>query len=115
MNMKEQGIQISLAAVISWVPLIPIFWFLVKPILIQSVGEAVASDIQHQVEEGVRPINAAFKVLLGQQILNLKKDIATLEFRRDNPPTNDWTAEDQLRLVGMESELKSLEEAKEEL
>lgn len=111
---KEHGPSALHSVVVSWIPLIGAFWFLAKPTLIEAVSEAVADDIQVQVEKSIRPINSAFKVLLSQQILNLKKNIATLEFER-NHESEEWTHEEGQRLVSMESELKALEEAKEEL
>ena len=113
-RLKEHGKDALHSVIVSWIPLVAAFWFLAKPILITAVSEAVAEDIETQVEKSVRPINSAFKVLLGQQILNLKKDIAATEYKRDHE-SEDWLNEDSQQLVSMESELKALEEAKEEL
>ncbi|KKL12226.1 hypothetical protein LCGC14_2537880 [marine sediment metagenome] len=113
-RLKEHGRSTLHSIIVSWIPLVGAFWFLAKPILITAVSEAVADDIKIQVESSIRPINSAFKVLLGQQILNLKKDIAATEYKRDHE-SEDWLNEDSQQLVSMESELKALEEAKEEL
>ena len=111
---RQHGKDALHSIVVSWIPLIGAFWFLAKPILITAVSEAVADDIQTQVEKSVRPINSAFKVLLSQQILNLKKDIAAMEFDKEHEPES-WTHGEMQELVSMESELEALQEAKEEL
>jgi len=111
---KEQGKTISLAAVLSWLPLIPVFWFIVKPILVTAVSDAVADDIHTQVQAGVQPINSAFKLLLQSDINKLKRDIAMLEFREEHEP-EAWGQEAAMLLSDKKIELKALEEAKEEL
>ena len=110
---KDQGINISLAAVLSWLPLIPVFWFLVKPVLVTAVSEAVAGDIQQQVASEVEPINNAFVALLQRDINSTKKEIATLEFRERQG--DDWTEEDAAMLADMEIQLDALKEAKDAL
>ncbi len=113
-KVKEQSKTISLAAVLSWLPLVPIFWFVVKPLLVTAVSEAVADDIKTQVEQGVRPINSAFKLLLQSDINKLKRDIAMLEFREEHEPET-WGQEAAMLLSDKKIELKALEEAEEEL
>jgi len=111
---KERSVSISLAAVVSWLPLIPVFWFVVKPLLVTAVSEAVADDVKTQVQEGVKPINSAFKLLLQSDINKLKRDIALLEFREEHNP-DDWGEEAAILLSDKKIELRALEEAKEEL
>ena len=110
----ERRKTISMAAVLSWIPLVPVFWLLAEPLLIRAVSEAVAEDIQYQVQIEIRPLNSAFKVLLQRDILSLKKDIASVEFKRDHS-ANSWTGEDAEKLVYLEDELEALEKAKKEL
>lgn len=107
---KEQGVHISIAAVLSWLPLIPVFWFLVKPVLISAVSEAVASDIQEQVSKEVAPINNAFVALLQRDINATKKEIAAERFRQRSDDT--WEQDDAEYLADLEIQLDALEEAK---
>jgi hypothetical protein len=111
---KREGVHISIAAVLSWIPLIPVFWFLVKPILISAVSDAVADDIQQQVKSEVKPLNSAFKVLLQNDINTKRKQIASLNYKRTRHP-NDWAESDAKLLVDLEIELDSLQEAYKEL
>jgi hypothetical protein len=112
---KDEGIRISVAAVLSWIPLIPVFWFIVKPILVTAVSEAMASDVAMQIQKEAAPIKGAFSVLILRDISYLRKEIAGMEFRRDNPPVDDWTADDAQDLVELELELESMREALAEL
>ncbi|KKL12155.1 hypothetical protein LCGC14_2538580, partial [marine sediment metagenome] len=101
---KREGIHISLAAVLAWIPLIPVFWFIAKPVLIGAVSDAVADDIQTQVKAEVKPLNSAFKVLLKNDIDNNRKQIAALEFKRDRHSDN-WTEGDASLLIDLKIEL----------
>ena len=108
---KDEGIRISVAAVLSWLPLIPIFWFIVKPILVTAVSEAMASDVAMQIQREAAPIKGAFSVLILRDISYLRKEIAGMEFLRDNPPADDWTADDAEDLVELQLELESMQAA----
>ncbi len=112
---KDEGIRISVAAVLSWIPLIPVFWFIVKPILVTAVSEAMASDVAQQIQKEAAPIKGAFSVLILRDISYLRKEIAGMEFRRDNPPEEDWAAEDAEDLVDLQLELESMQSALSEL
>ena len=112
---KDEGIRISVAAVLSWIPLIPVFWFIVKPILVTAVSEAMASDVAQQIQKEAAPIKGAFSVLILRDISYLRKQIAGMEFVRDNPPADDWTAEDAQDLVELQLELESMRSALNEL
>ena len=112
---KEEGIRISVAAVLSWIPLIPVFWFIVKPILVTAVSEAMASDVAQQIQKEAAPIKGAFSVLILRDISYLRKQIAGMEFLRDNPPADDWTADDAEDLVELQLELESMQSALHEL
>lgn len=104
-----------MAAVLSWIPLIPVFWFIVKPILVTAVSEAMASDVAQQIQKEAAPIKGAFSVLILRDISYLRKEIAGMEFRRDNPPEEDWAAEDAEDLVDLQLELESMQSALSEL
>lgn len=104
-----------MAAVLAWIPLIPVFWFIVKPILVTAVSEAMASDVAQQIQKEAAPIKGAFSVLILRDISYLRKEIAGMEFVRDNPPADDWTADDAQDLVELQLELESMREALNEL
>ena len=104
-----------MAAVLSWIPLIPVFWFIVKPILVTAVSEAMASDVAQQIQKEAAPIKGAFSVLILRDISYLRKQIAGMEFVRDNPPADDWTADDAEDLVELQLELESMQSALNEL
>ena len=104
-----------MAAVLAWIPLIPVFWFIVKPILVTGVSEAMASDVAQQIQKEAAPIKNAFSVLILRDISYLRKEIAAMEFRRDNPPVDDWTAQDAQDLVELRLELESMRSALNEL
>jgi hypothetical protein len=112
---KDEGIRISVAAVLSWIPLIPVFWFIVKPILVTAVSEAMAGDVAMQIQKEAAPIKGAFSVLILRDISYLRKEIAGMEFLRDNPPADDWTADDAEDLVDLQLELESMQSALTEL
>ncbi len=106
---KEHGKTFSITVIASWLPLIGAFWFLGKPLLISAVSEAVASDIKIQVTKGLEPINNAFAALMRNNISAIRKDIALLEFKRDN--TDVWTQDDAKRLVQLKIDLDAAKEA----
>ncbi len=108
---KEDSVRISLAAVASWIPLLPVLWFVLQPILVTAVSEAMADQISMQIKQEVAPISGAFTVLVKRDIVSLRKRIAEQEFIRDNPPDGDWTAEDAADLVDLVLELESSQEA----
>lgn len=111
---REQGFRMTLTALVSYVPLIPIFWFLVKPVLIEAVSAAVSDDIKAQVEESVQPISSAFKILLQRDIDQKKREIAALKNKRQFHK-DEWTSQDAEDLIDCEIELESLTAAKREL
>jgi len=112
---KDQGVRMSITALAAWLPFIPIFWFILKPILVTAVSEAMASDVAQQIQKEAAPIKGAFSVLILRDISYLRKEIAAMEFRRDNPPVEDWTADDAENLVDLQLELESMRAALNEL
>ena len=107
---KEQGVQISIATLAAWIPVIPVLWFVVKPILVTAVSTAMASDIQGQIKQEVAPINSAFSILIKRDIKLLRKEIAGMEWRRDNDRSN-WTATDADDLVDLKIDLEAAKAA----
>jgi hypothetical protein len=105
---KEAGIRIGVNQIITYATLVPILWFVAQPILVN----AMASDIKEVVAEQVAPMQSAFIVLLLRDINALKREIARDEFRQG---TEDWTAEDSVRLADKKIELQALQAALGEL
>ena len=106
---KEQGVRMSITALAAWIPFIPIFWFLLKPVLVTAVSQAMAGEITEQIQKEVAPITGAFTVLIRRDIVDLRKQIAEMEFRKDN--TGSWTAADAQELVELELQLETTQEA----
>jgi hypothetical protein len=107
-EVKERGIRIGINQIVTYVTLIPVFWFILQPLLLNAMAE----DIKDIVAEQTEPINNAFVALLQRDINATRKEIAALKFRRDNPPNDDWTAEDASYLADLEIQMDALEEAK---
>jgi len=106
---KERGIRIGINQMVTYATLIPIFWFIGQPILV----EALAEDIKELVSSEVEPISKAFVALLQRDINATRKDRAALKFREQRD--EDWTAGDALYLAELEIQLSALEEAKDAL
>ena len=107
---KEHGYRMSLSVLIGYLPLIPVFWFIVKPVLINAVSDAVAEDIQSQVKGEVGPINNAFVALLQRDINKIKREIAALEHKHEDS-SQEWTELDARILADQEVDLAALTEA----
>ena len=107
---KNQGKQIGIQTLITWIPLIPILWFVGQPVLISAVSEAMAEEMQDTVKAGIAPIASAFTVLLTLEINTLRKEIAALQFRQRATDV-EWTAEDAEVLIETELEMEALEAA----
>jgi hypothetical protein len=107
-DVKEAGIRIGANQLVTYAILIPVFWFILQPLLV----DAMAEDIKAIVSEQIAPVNNAFVALLQRDINTTRKDMAALRFRRDNPPVDDWTADDALYLADLEIQMDALEEAK---
>ena len=109
-NLKEHGISISLNTVATFVPLLGIVWFLLKPAMI----EAIAEDIDEQIEKQAQPLENAFKVLLRAEINDIQGSIDLLEFREEHEP-DTWLEEHARLLSRRKIELVALKEAYDEL
>lgn len=103
---KEQGLHITLAGAIAFLPLLPIMWFIGKPV----ISTALAEDIKQAAQEQAQPIKNAFVALLVRDINKLKKEMAGLRFRQRQG--TDWTSDDAEYLADLEIELAALQEAK---
>ncbi len=114
-EVKEAGIRIGVNQLVTYASLVPIFWFILQPILVDALAEEMQESIKQTVATEVAPINNAFVALLQRDINATRKDMAALRFRRDNPPDDDWTAEDASYLADLEIQMDALEEAKSAL
>jgi hypothetical protein len=103
---KETGIRIGVNQLVTYLTLIPIFWFVLQPLILNSMAE----DIKAIVAQEAEPINNAFVALLQRDINATRKEIAALEFRERTD--DEWVEEDALYLADLEIELAALEEAK---
>ena len=109
-EVKEAGIRIGVNQIITYAGLVPIFWFIIQPILVSALAEEMQQSIEQTVAKQVDPINSAFVALLQRDINATKKDIAALKFRQRQD--DDWTVDDAEYLADLEIQLAALEEAK---
>ncbi len=111
-EVKEAAGRIGVNQIITYAGLVPIFWFIIQPVLIDALAEEMQESIKQTVATQVDPINNAFVALLQRDINATVREIAAMEFRRDNPPADDWTAADAQSLADLKIGLAALEEAK---
>lgn len=109
-NIKERGIRIGVNQIVTYATLIPIFWFVAQPLIV----DALAEDIKKTVQTEVAPINNAFVALLQRDINRTKREIAILEYERNND-SEAWTQAKAEELADKKIELSSLEDAKKAL
>ena len=105
MSTKETGINIGVNQLITYATLVPILWFVAQPLLL----DAMAEDIKDIVATQAEPLQDAFAVLLLRDINALRKEIAALEFKKENDET--WDADDAEDLTNLEIEIEALREA----
>jgi len=105
-DVKEKAVNISMSTVSSLLILLPVLWFIGRPLIV----DALAEDIAQVAPEQAQPIKNAFTVLLTLDINTKRKEIAALEFRQRQ--ATDWTAEDAATPAQAEIELEALIEAK---
>lgn len=104
---KRRGITITWSTFTSAIVIIPVVWFIIQPLMLN----AMASDIQKTVQTELIPLNTAFVTLLRGNIASMRRQIAVMEFRRDQPPQGDWTENDVQALVNLKLELSTAEAA----
>ena len=109
-EIKERGIRIGVNQIVTYATLVPIFWFVAQPILVNALAEEMQESIKQTVSAEVAPINNAFVALLQRDINATRKDIAALKFRQRQD--EDWTVDDAEYLADLEIQLDALEEAK---
>ncbi len=109
-EVKEAGIRIGVNQIITYAGLVPIFWFIIQPVLVDALAEEMQESIKQTVATEVSPINNAFVALLQRDINSTRKEIAALKFRQRND--EEWEVEDAEYLADLEIQLDALEEAK---
>ncbi len=109
-EVKEAGIRIGVNQIITYAGLVPIFWFIIQPILVDALAEEMQETIKQTVATQVDPINNAFVALLQRDINATRKEIAALKFRQRND--DEWSEGDAEYLADLEIQLDALEEAK---
>ena len=109
MAAREISISTVFSTVASLAVVIPILWYVGKPL----ISESLAEDFKIIAQEQAQPIKSAFSVLLTRDINSLRKEIAALTFRQRR--ADDWTAADADYLTDLEIEIEALQEAKEKL
>ena len=109
MAAKEISVSTFFSSIASLAVVIPVLWYVGKPLL----SEALAEDFKQIAQEQAQPIKSAFSVLLTRDINSLRKEIAALKFRQRQD--EDWVQEDAEYLADLEIELEALREAKKEL
>ena len=107
--------NISVASLVSLIPVLTVVWFVVKPSIVKAVGDELQEQVQQTVAKEVAPIGAALSIILKNNADNLARRIAAMEFRRDFPPDDDWTDSDARQLAQLKLDLKSAESAKKAL
>ncbi len=110
-EVKEAAGRIGVNQIITYAGLVPIFWFIIQPVLIDALAEEMQESIKQTVATQVDPINNAFVALLQRDINATRKEIAALKFRQRNE-AETWVADDALYLADLEIQLDALEEAK---
>jgi len=108
-TVKERGIRIGINQLVTYITLIPVFWFVLQPLLI----DAMAEDIKAIVADQTEPINNAFVALLQRDINATRKEMAALRFRERTDDT--WIQDDAEYLADLEIQLDALVEAKNAL
>jgi len=112
-EVKEAGIRIGVNQLVTYASLVPIFWFIIQPILVSALAEEMQESIKQTVASQVDPINNAFVALLQRDINATKKEMAALRFRQRQD--DNWTVDDAEYLADLEIQLEALEMAKAEL
>jgi sensor domain CHASE-containing protein len=103
---KENGVPALLGSIVAIIPLLGVIWFVVKPVLRDSIGVAMADEIKQTVQQEVAPIRGGISVIIQSNIVKLKKDIAQLQRLQAADPQK-WTSEQANELVEKQTELEA--------
>ena len=110
---KSQGWGAVLSVAASLVVVVPAIWFVIQPLLLSSLNTAMAQETREIVKAEVAPLSAGFTVIIQQNILRLRKEIAQLERRQRLP--EGLTREETDTLVDLRSQLEAQQMALAEL
>lgn len=110
---KGQGVGAALSTIVSIGAVVPIVWFIIQPLLLKSLSAAMAQDTKAIVKSEVAPLNSAFRVIIEQNILELRRSIAQLERRQRT--AEGLTVEETNNLVDLKAKLEAQEMALEGL
>lgn len=109
MAAREISMSTIFSTIASLAVVIPVLWYVGKPL----ISESLAEDFKQIAQDQAQPIKSAFSVLLTRDINSLRKEIAALKFRQRQ--NTDWVVDDAEYMADLEIELESLQEAKKEL
>ena len=109
-DLKEKGVTVSLSTIATLIPVLAFVWFIVQPLLLTNISDAMADEIQQKMNAHSKPMESAFKVIIKGDIDKLKKSIALLEWRRDHEE-DTWLEEHAALLAERKIELETMEEA----
>lgn len=113
-NVKRHTTNVSLATLGAWLTIFPALWFFGRPVMEQAVVEAVADEIKDEVQSGVKPVRDAFAALMKRDVEKIRREIASMEFRKENDSSN-WTEIDNRRLENLRIDLDAAKLALAEL
>lgn len=111
---REQGLNIGIGTIASFVAVMSVVWVLVKPAITDAVAQELRSQIQKTVKDVVNdevsPLGRAFAMSLRQDIRELRGDVTDLEFRKASAERTDsdveWTVEDARELSRKRGQLE---------
>lgn len=105
---KDAGINITLSTIVTLASVSGILWAFGKPLLMDSIGVALAQDIRDTVQDEIEPIKGGLQVIIAQTIIRLRKDIAQLERKQS---AEGLSSEETNLLVDLRGELEAQEMA----
>jgi len=105
-EVKSHGIS---ALVLTWLPLIPVFMFIGKPLIVDALAEDLTSSVQQQIA----PVKSAFITLIDREIRDLTFQVSKMEFAKVND--EEWNAFNEQELTNLKLALSEAKEAKQEL
>lgn len=111
---KRRGVNISISSLVTVLPILGVVWFLIEPRVVIAVTTLVKADVSVQVSDQIKPLNAAFKAIIQNDIDRTRRQIAELKNIRQFHP-EDWTDKDSSELAQLEIELDNLKLAIKEL
>lgn len=116
--MEQQGTErrrwhrhpITLSSVVSILAIcgviLPVVGAALFPWFVGFTSNAVAGEIQKEVQKQVQPITVALRAQFESQIANLEVEVARMEYRRDRRPET-WTEIDATDLVSKKRQLEA--------